>query len=185
MSFIEQYLLQLNTEKRRWRRAAVILTALALVVALVTVWNLRMTGVTIANGAACGHEEHQHTPECVAQTALICGYTAQEATTEEPGTGATEEAHTHTDDCYATVYSCGMAAHKHEITCYSDPSADVETARDWEATLPEDLGKYWSENLARIALSQLGVTESEKNFILAEDLRCFQKKRTRAAGGVR
>ena len=46
MSFIEQYLLQLNTEKRRWHRAAVILTALSLVVALVTVWNLRMTGVT-------------------------------------------------------------------------------------------------------------------------------------------
>lgn len=146
-----------------------ILTALSLVVALVTVWNLRMTGVTIANGAACGREEHQHTPECVAQTALICGYTAQETTTEEPGTGATEEAHAHTDDCYATVYSCGLEEHIHEITCYSDPSADVETARDWEATLPEDLGKYWSENLARIALSQLGVTESEKNFILAED----------------
>ena len=65
MSFVEQYLLQLNTEKRRWRRAVVILTALSLAVALVTMWNLRMTGITIANSASCGIEEHRHTAECV------------------------------------------------------------------------------------------------------------------------
>ena len=135
MSFIEQYLLQLNTEKRRWRRAVVILLVLSLIVALVTVWNLRMTGVTIANGATCGREEHQHTEECLQDDAFICGY---------------EE-------------------HIHMLSCYSDPTADVETAKDWEATLPGDLGRYWSENLARIALSQIGVAESEKNYILAED----------------
>ena len=135
MSFIEQYLLQLNTEKRRWRRAVVILSALSLIVALVTVWNLRMTGVTIANGASCGNEEHQHTEECLQDDAFICGY----------------------DE------------HIHKISCYSDTAADVETAKDWEVTLPPDLGNYWSENVARIALSQIGVRESEKNFILADD----------------
>ena len=135
MSFIEQYLLQLNTEKRQWRCAVVILTALSLIVALVTVWNLRMTGITIANGATCGQEEHQHTEECLQNDVSVCGY---------------EE-------------------HIHTLSCYSDPTADVETEKIWEATLPADLGRYWSENLARIALSQLGVTESEKNFILAED----------------
>ena len=135
MRFIEQYLLQLNTEKRRWRCAVVILTALSLIVALVTVWNLRMTGVTLANDATCGYVEHQHTEECLRDDALICGY---------------EE-------------------HNHTISCYSDPAADVETAEIWEATLPDDLGRYWSENLARIAVSQIGVTESEKNYILADD----------------
>ena len=135
MSFIEQYLLQLNTEKRRWRRAVVILTGLSLIVALVTVWNLRMTGVTIANSASCGYEEHLHTEECLQDDAFICGY---------------EE-------------------HMHSLCCYSDPAADVETAEIWEATLPGDLGNYWSENLARIAVSQIGVKESEKNFIVAED----------------
>ena len=58
MGIVEQYLLQLNTEKRRWRRMVSILTALSLIVALVTVWNLRMTGITIANKASCGCEEH-------------------------------------------------------------------------------------------------------------------------------
>ena len=73
MSFIEQYMLQLNTEKRRWRRAVVILTALSLIVALVTVWNLRMTGITIANSASCGFEEHQHTKDCLQNGTLVCG----------------------------------------------------------------------------------------------------------------
>ena len=132
MSFIEQYMLQLNTEKRRWLRAVVILSALSLIVALVTVWNLRMTGVTIANSASCGYEEHLHTDEC-------------------------------------NQNGCGMAEHIHSLSCYSNPSADVETAEIWEASMPNDLGKYWSENLARIAISQLGMTESENNYIVADD----------------
>ena len=59
MKIVEQYLLQLNIEKRRWRRAATILTALSLVVAISVSWSLRMTGITLANGAGCGKEEHQ------------------------------------------------------------------------------------------------------------------------------
>ena len=94
-----------------------------------------MTGVTIANDAACGYEEHQHTEQC-AQNGEI---------------------------------GCSIAEHIHTVCCYSDPSADIEAAKDWEATLPNDLGRYWSENLARIALSQLGATESDRNFVLAGD----------------
>ena len=72
MSVVEQYLSQLNTEKRRWRRAVAILTALSLIVALATVWNLRMTGVTIANEASCGYKEHQHTADCMQENDMIC-----------------------------------------------------------------------------------------------------------------
>ena len=85
MRFIEQYLLQLNTEKRRWRRAVAALTALSLIVALVTTWNLRMTGITIANSAGCGIEEHSHTDQCMSGTELICG----------------KQEHIHTTDCYS------------------------------------------------------------------------------------
>ena len=163
MSFIEQHMLQLNTEKRQWRRAVVILTVLSLVVALVTVWNLRMTGVASANGAACGHEEHQHTETCPAEKVLTCEPDSNEKAVEESAD------HTHSDECYKIVYHCGFEQHIHTISCYSNPAADVETAEIWEATLPDDLGRYWSENLARIAVSQIGVTESESNFILADD----------------
>ena len=48
MGIVEQYLLQLKTEKRRLRRTAVVLTALSLIVATGVSWNLRMTGVTLA-----------------------------------------------------------------------------------------------------------------------------------------
>ena len=163
MGFIERYMLQLNTEKRRWRRAVSILAALSLIVALVTVWNLRMTGVTIANGAACGREEHQHSAECATQETLVCGTYSTESATEETS------AHVHSDECFGIVYLCGREEHIHTISCYSDPAADVETEKDWEATLPVDLGRYWSENMARIALSQIGVSESQRNYILAAD----------------
>ena len=85
MSIVEQYLLQLNTEKHRWRRAVAILTALSLVVALVTVWNLRLTGITIANSASCGFEEHLHTDECMQSGMLSCE----------------KQVHTHTTSCYS------------------------------------------------------------------------------------
>ena len=85
MSFVEQYLLQLNTEKRRWRCAVAILTALSIIVALVTGWNLRMTGVTIANDASCGYVEHRHSEECLQGENLICGL----------------EEHIHNTGCYS------------------------------------------------------------------------------------
>lgn len=85
MSVVEQYLSQLNTEKRRWRRAVAILTALSLIVALATVWNLRMTGVTIANEASCGYKEHQHTEECMQENVMVCDLSE----------------HIHTAECYS------------------------------------------------------------------------------------
>ena len=75
MGVVEQFLLQLNTEKRRWRRYVAVLTALSMIVALVTVWNLRMTGVTIANSASCGISEHRHSSACVQGDSMICGKT--------------------------------------------------------------------------------------------------------------
>ena len=85
MGIVEQYLLQLNTEKRRWRRAVAILTALSLIVALVTTWNLRMTGITIANSASCGYEEHQHDEACWQDGVPVCG----------------KQSHIHNTDCYS------------------------------------------------------------------------------------
>ena len=70
MRIVEQYLAQLNIEKRRWRRATAILTVLSLFVAAGVAWNLRMTGITLVNDACCGYEEHRHTEECM--TGILC-----------------------------------------------------------------------------------------------------------------
>ena len=61
------------------------MTVLSLVVALVTVWNLRMTGITIANSASCGSEEHQHSEDCLQEDVAICG----------------NEEHLHSTGCYS------------------------------------------------------------------------------------
>ena len=247
MGIVEQFLLQLNTEKRRWRRAAAILVVLSLFVATGVSWNLRMTGVTIANGATCGQEEHQHTEECAMEKVLICGYDDEivteapteestEAPTEAPTETTTEEpietpteaptevptetpneapvevvtetqeetvldivmsvateafsglaitahaaelpeeyqndegtsGHVHTDECYEITWLCGIEEHIHILSCYSDTTADIESAVIWEATLPE-LTEHWADNLVLIAQSQLGCGESERNYLVADD----------------
>ena len=94
MGIVEQYLLQLNTSKRRFRRSVALLTALSLLVVMTVFWNLRQTGITIANDACCGREEHQHTEECILAKVLICGFDEEpssEATTEAPTEAPTEE----------------------------------------------------------------------------------------------
>ena len=92
--------------------------------------------------------------------------TASAASTS--GSGDAETAHVHTDACYELRYGCGYEEHVHTISCYSDISADIETAEVWEATLPALTGN-WTNDLASVARSQLGNSESESNFQLAED----------------
>ena len=153
MGIVEQYLLQLKTEKRRLRRSAVVLTVLSLLVATGVSWNLRMTGITLANDACCGYEEHQHTEACLVRS-IVCGYEDQSAEDTELSniepvaeTGedteivtdaltdsipvsnpeATEPRHIHVDECYQSEYQCGYDEHLHSLACYSNPKADVET----------------------------------------------------------
>jgi hypothetical protein len=168
MGIVDQYLVQLNSEKRRWRRAAAILAILSLLVATGVSWNLRMTGITIANGSTCGQEEHQHDADCPHESLLICGY--EDATAEAPAEAPSETApaHVHTDACYDVTWLCGIEEHIHVFSCYADATADIESAAIWEATLPA-LTEDWAEDLVQIAQSQLGNSESADNYILAED----------------
>lgn len=79
MGTIEQYLLQLNSENRRLRRAAAVLSMISLFVVTGVFWNLRIPAIAIANSATCGQEEHQHSEECPVQTILVCEYAENEA----------------------------------------------------------------------------------------------------------
>ena len=49
MGIVDKYLGQVNTSKRRSRRSVLILATLSLLVMLGVAWNLRQTGVAIAN----------------------------------------------------------------------------------------------------------------------------------------
>lgn len=97
MGIVEQYLLQLNTQKQRFRRSVAFLTVLSLLVILTVSWNLRQTGVAFANNANCGLEEHQHSEVCPMEKVLICGWETEEsemtptqAETEVPTEAPTE-----------------------------------------------------------------------------------------------
>ena len=227
MGIVEQFLLQFNNEKRRFKRVAAILTALSFCVVISVAWNLRITAITIANDATCSLQEHQHTEQCTVEKVLSCDIKediagvqpiaeevdpiqqeaeiaessveeaieeAVEKTTEETAEKTTEETaeetteetaeetteeiaeetvettviHTHTEECYSDVYSCGMEEHIHNISCYADTTADTETATVWESTLPQ-LTENWAEDIVLVAQSQIGNSESERNYIVAQD----------------
>ena len=72
--------------------------------------------------------------------------------------------HHHTIDCYSTYkLVCEKTEHKHTSACLIDKNADVETAADWEKTIPSLSGDR-AADLISVARSQLGYTESTRNY---------------------
>lgn len=120
----------------------------------------------------CGKEEtegHRHTEDCTSvREELSCGL-------EE------HEAHSHT----ITALVCGFEEHRHDENCYpsketeestegkplpGDSHADVETTEDWEASFATlELTGDWSEDLIALAKTQLGYTESTRNYIYTDN----------------
>ena len=132
----------------------------------------------------CGleeNEEHQHSADCYEQQkVLVCPLAEQAPVPPELICGQPETiTHQHTDSCFETVEPvreliCQLPEHTHTEDCYEkltagDPSADLETAADWEASLSGVVltGDYRAD-LVAIAQSQLGYRESTENFILDE-----------------
>lgn len=78
------------------------------------------------------------------------------------------EEHQHSDSCYEDGNVCELEEHTHIVSCYSDITADLENAVDWESTFADvEISEEISvENLIEIAASQIGYTESERNFIV-------------------
>ncbi len=183
-NIVKTYVDKFRHERSTRIRTASVLTVLALVVCLGVFWQLRSTGVAMVNETYCGMEEHQHSEEegCYEQV-LVCGYDDESGTVtaeplsysndEEPIDAETEDdaepaAHVHDDSCYERVLTCDIPEHTHTVECMIDETADVETAGDWEKTLPELTG-VWSDDVVAVAQSQIGYTESEKNFQYDEE----------------
>ena len=125
----------------------------------------------------CTQEEHTHSAEAGCYDAdgnLICTQ-AEHVHSAEAGCytevqvlACNQAEHAHTDACYEDTYTCNLEEHVHTAACYSNAQADLETADDWEATLPELTGRS-AEDLVAVATSQLGTAESVQNFQLDED----------------
>ena len=133
-------------------------------------------------GQAAAQEENSGTgQEAGAGVVVQQGSAAWQAADSEAGKSAATDGsnaaasastrHTHTDACYERRLICGMEEHQHDLGCYSDASADVETASAWEATLPkaDKLCGEWDADVLRVAESQLGYAESTRNYRVAAD----------------
>ena len=131
-------------------------------------------------------ESHTHTDDCYApvlegpveETVLDCQlltephvHTQDCYTTEVP-----EEqvlicsAHVHGEDCYTQELHCELEEHTHSIECYCDENADVETLLDWQSMFAAypytgDLRR----DLVGIAKTQVGYSESERNYEIGTD----------------
>ncbi len=96
----------------RQRRLISILLVLSILVSSGVLWGLHDTGITMANDAECGIEEHIHTDECYAEV-LVCGYDDNGEKYDDTlnyqyvcACGLEEgEDHTHGPECYEFVYA--------------------------------------------------------------------------------
>lgn len=140
-------------------------------------------------------ESHTHGPDCW-EYPLICGQTAAEGHTHnddcyqwdttltcdlplapgettppQPELTCEDATHDHTQRCYGTwELTCGKEEHAHDLACFSDPNADVETREVWERTFETvKLTGLWGDDVVAIAESQLGYHESTRNYTVGED----------------
>ena len=126
----------------------------------------------------CTDTAHEHTARCYGTWELVCGqeeHTHSKACTavesEEP-VFCGKDAHTHGEACRDEngELVCGTEEHTHSLACYADPTADVETAKQWEQTFAGvTLTGNWRQDTLAIAETQLGYAESTKNYVVAED----------------
>ncbi len=106
----------------------------------------------------CEATEHTHTPDCCTEEKVLVCETAE------------GEGHVHTDNCYTVNYICGLSEHVHTLSCYSDANADKENADDWEKSFESaEITDDFKSNIINIAETQLGYTESERNFSVDDD----------------
>ena len=123
----------------------------------------------------CSDTEHTHEESCYAvQRELICTeiehvHSSACYAESEPAVENTPE-HVHSDACYEMKLTCEKELHTHTLQCHSNPDADIEDSSIWERSFNNIfLSGDWNEDVAGIAETQLGYTESEQNYLVAAD----------------
>ncbi|MGM9549390.1 MAG: leucine-rich repeat protein [Faecousia sp.] len=145
------------TPYRRKKIQKGVVRVLAFAVVCSIVYALMLPAITMETETYCGYQEHQHDASCYSEQ-LICELP------ESP-----EDGHVHEETCYEETLICEMEEHTHSLDCYSNPNADVETAAEWEQTLPGRLSGKWASDLIAVAKSQIGYAESESNYRAGEN----------------
>lgn len=110
-NLLGRYVNRYERKHKDFRRYAMIVAVLALVVFVGVNWRLHDKGISMTSDYQCGLKEHKHTADCYKKV-LICG--------KEETDGS--EGHTHTDACYKEEkkLTCGKEEHKHNADCYDE-----------------------------------------------------------------
>lgn len=123
---------------------------------------------------SCGFEDgeaipaHKHTEACYGTEKVLSCEIPESAPSAD--TGAEDSAHTHTDKCYKKMLICKKTVHRHKLSCFSNPAADRESEGVWERSLAGvELSGEWGSDLVAIAKTQLGYTESARNYLVAKN----------------
>ena len=168
---------EVNKKLKRKKRKGVWKKIVSVMICLVVFWTtymLILPAITKETNSFCGIPEHTHDEKCYREVLLCKNYVHTDACFDDEGelicTLITDSEHTHTEECKGFEVICGKEEHTHGLQCYSDPTADVEGASQWERTLKGvELTGLHREDLLAIARTQLGYRESEKNYLVLED----------------
>lgn len=116
--------------RRKSRRMTTTLTAIAGILAFLTVYTLILPALALEEDAYCGMEAHEHSDDCYEQ-ALTCKKEEHEHTDDcydEDGNLVCDKLeHTHADKCYKKTLTCGKEQHIHTKSCYKKPEPEEVT----------------------------------------------------------
>ena len=126
---------------------------IAVLVAIIVFWCLKLVGITITGDALCGVDEHTHSDECYS-IKYVCDFDQTAV-----------ETHVHTDECTEKELICLIPEHTHSSECFPDKNADTENSNDWTKTFEDvEITNDVAKNLLEIASSQIGYKESARNY---------------------
>lgn len=186
---LNEYLEKFKENSKKHKKMISVFFMLALIVAVGVTWRLKLIGVSMTNEVYCGKEEHIHTADCYRiveatsvtdQDVVIAGVAGH----SELDTGSDQEMaednmsgidrmddNEEIPEGYVKILTCGKEEHAHSILCMSDETADLESEEDWRDLINElNLsGKSYSADMLAIADSQVGYSESVRNFVIHDN----------------
>lgn len=167
---LNEYLEKFKENSKKHKKMISVFFMLALIVAVGVTWRLKLIGVSMTNEVYCGKEEHIHTADCyriveasrVTDDDVIVATSTQTDAISDDGAGGDEVI----PEGYVKILVCGKEEHIHTMACMSDETADLETEEYWRDLINvlNLRGESYSEDLLAIADSQIGYSESIRNF---------------------
>ena len=131
----------------RVRNKRIVATALlvALLIAVIVFWWLKLVGITSTSDTLCNVEEHTHTSACYREM--------------EPTSTNTDTVHSEKE------LICNKPEHTHSSDCFPEKGVDVEDSNDWKKSFEHvTITNNVAENFVAIGNSQLGYKESSENY---------------------